>query len=305
LAQPVNAKAALRYLLNRKDNKTTPYLGQQAQLLRTISRHWIKTPADDTAALRGFASGLAIKRGNMVEKNRTRLRQLDLPANLNALLLLPARVLREIKRADTGSRIEALRMMLALAVEFLIVAPMRAENLVGIEIDRHIVEIGRGRIRNRHIVIPAHETKTNAPFEMTIPQESCALLDAYLNTYRARLAPLPAPWLFPDAKGKLRSTAAYSKAISDFIYRETGIRMNVHLFRHLAAKVYLDAHPDDIETVRRILGHKSTSTTLRSYAELRTDHAFRRYNQTITALRDRLNAVTPAQSRPKGSGDRK
>ena len=68
--------------------------------------------------------------------------------------------------------------------------------------------------------------------------------------------------------------------------RETGIRMNLHLFRHTAVKLHLEAHPEDIETARRLLGHKSVTTTLRSYAETRTAAAFRRYDEVIRRVRE-------------------
>ncbi len=62
--------------------------------------------------------------------------------------------------------------------------------------------------------------------------------------------------------------------------------MNVHLFRHLAAKFYLEAHPDDVETVRRLLGHGNEATTRRHYAEIKTAAAFRRYDSVIARLRE-------------------
>ena len=43
--------------------------------------------------------------------------------------------------------------------------------------------------------------------------------------------------------------------------------------------------PDDLETARRILGHKSLKTTLRSYADIKTAAAFRKYDDLIARLR--------------------
>jgi integrase len=50
-----------------------------------------------------------------------------------------------------------------------------------------------------------------------------------------------------------------------------------HQFRHLAAKLYLDEHPEGFETVRRLLGHKSIETTMRFYRELEAALASKRY----------------------------
>jgi integrase len=296
LVQPANAKAALRYLLGRKGGKTTPYLGQQAQLLRTIARHWVKVSADDLAALRGFATGLATKQRGMVAKNRAKLRQFDLPATKQAFLDLPGRVAQEVEKKDTGSRKDALRVMLALAVGLLTASVLRADNFTGLEVGRHLVEIRRGRTRVWHIVIPAAEAKTNAPYETKLPERIYGLLESYLQTYRLRVNASPGPWLFPGPTGR-RNTTTFSKLISNFVQREVGIRLNVHLVRHVAVKLHLDEHPEDIETARQLLGHRSSTTTLRSYAELRTDQAFLRYEQTISALRDQADRVA---AKPRG-----
>ena len=63
--------------------------------------------------------------------------------------------------------------------------------------------------------------------------------------------------------------------------------MTPHQFRHLAAKLYLDQHPDGGESVRRLLGHKSLQTTMRYYRELESVLAGRRY----AALLDELMAA--------------
>lgn len=62
--------------------------------------------------------------------------------------------------------------------------------------------------------------------------------------------------------------------------------MNVHLFRYLATKLHLETYPEDIETVRQILGHRSITTTLRSYTDIKTAAAFRRYDDIIAGLRE-------------------
>jgi integrase len=58
----------------------------------------------------------------------------------------------------------------------------------------------------------------------------------------------------------------------------------MHQFRHLAAWIYLRAHPGDYETVRRLLGHKNVATTIRFYQEMEKLTASRRYNEIVTEL---------------------
>jgi integrase len=293
LVEPANALAALRFQRARQGGSITTSLEQQAWLLCTIARHWVKS-SGEAAELSVIAGRLKAKQKGMTERNRTRLRQFDLDSNLAALLHLPATVLSQARREDTGDATEARRVLLATAIEFLIVAPMRVDNLTSMEHERHIVQFGRGRCRNRHIIIPAHETKTETLFEMILPSDSGAILDAYLKTFRSRVCSVPSEYLFPNSDGGRRSTVAFSRAISQFIEKETGLKMHAHLFRQLAGKIHLDANPSDIETVRRVLGHRTTATTARYYAEQRTGQAFQQYDRTIAGLRASSDSGTAA-----------
>jgi integrase len=61
--------------------------------------------------------------------------------------------------------------------------------------------------------------------------------------------------------------------------------VNAHLFRHIGAKLYLDAHPGAYEVVRRVLGHRSMDTTTGFYTGLETAAAVRHFDETILRLR--------------------
>ena len=300
LTEPDNAKRALRFFLDRAGGKTK-YLHQQATLLKTIARHWVKAPDEQIEKLAGFASNLHVKQTGMTDKNRARLRQFDNIANVLALANLAPRVFQEVKKADDGLRRNAVRVMLAMAVELLLVAPMRIDNLAGLDLDRHLAQVQVGRSTATHIAIPAAETKNSRPFELELSAMTLRLMSIYRQTYRARLAPSGSSLLFPNEMAQRRSTIAFAQAIAAFIERETGIKMNVHLFRHLSAKLHLEKHPADIETVRRVLGHSSTVTTLRAYADLRTKSAFDRYGAIIANLRE--YGIRPGRRDPRAPSD--
>lgn len=293
LVQEPNARAALRHLLDRNFQAKTKHLAGQARLIQTIARHWVKTCVDDVR-LGQMASALKVPSSGMVERNRVRLLQFDLPDNVNALLRLPAQVLREVERKPTGSREEALRVMFAVAVEILIMAPMRLRNLTRLELGAHLIETRRGGARVLHIVIPSADTKTKAPYEMPLPKESQVLIDRYVALYRPRIFARQSARLFPGRSGGVRAFGTFSTNIARFILKETGIVMHTHLFRHLAGKLYLDANPNDIETVRRFLSHKSTNTTLRSYVSLTATHAIERYDRLVASLRSAMKPIPPA-----------
>jgi integrase len=309
LVDPANAKAALAHLYQRKASQTTPYLGQQALLLVTIARYWVSANAADIAALRDFSTALTPKRAGMVPRNRERLRQFDLPANITTLVHLPIRVLQQVQRSDSRTYTDALRVMLAIAVKLLLITAIRADNLCGLDLDCHFITVRRGRADVRYIKIPSTESKNGEVIERSVPQDTCARLDIYLKIYRPLLTTSPSTLLFPGMTGRRRTTSCLSHSVGEFVYRETGIRLHSHLFRHVAAKIYLDRYPNGIETVRQILGHKSTATTLRSYAENRTDQAFKKWDLTLDSLRNGPKIThTPKntlQNRQRRPGDTK
>jgi integrase len=287
LVKPENAKRALRFFWDRAGQVKKESVHQLALLLRSIARQWAEASTSYLNLIDGLCRGLAVKKSGMTDKNRQRLRQFDNPDNVDALLTLPDRILRRVRKADRGGRRDAVRVMYAVAVELLTVAPMRIRNLTLIEAERHLVHTRLGASPAIHLVIPGEETKNGEPFEVALPDRSAKLLAVYLRNYRHRLTSVPSPWLFPGYGGKQRSVDRFSALISAFVLRETGVKMHVHLFRHLAVNLHLDANPEDVETARRILGHKSLRTTLRAYADMKTAAAFKRYDEMISTLRER------------------
>jgi integrase len=61
--------------------------------------------------------------------------------------------------------------------------------------------------------------------------------------------------------------------------------------RHIGAKLYLDENPGAYEVVRRLLGHKSMSTTVNNYTGLETDSAVKHYDAVILGIRDAIGRL--------------
>jgi integrase len=57
--------------------------------------------------------------------------------------------------------------------------------------------------------------------------------------------------------------------------------VNAHLFRHIGSKLFLDANPGGYEVIRRVLGHKKISTTMRFYTGFEGKAAARHFDQVI------------------------
>src|SRR5262249_24333436 len=152
-----------------------------------------------------------------------------------------------------------------------------------------------------HIIVEPEAVKNDVPLDFPLPPAITALLETYLAKFRPRLATPGCTALFPGRKGGSKSLNGLRDQICKAIRRRTGIEMHPHLFRHAAAKLFLETHPGDYEEVRRILGHRSIATTIKFYTPLETAAAVRRYDEIILKLweRAKTNEQDPAsQSRP-------
>lgn len=80
----------------------------------------------------------------------------------------------------------------------------------------------------------------------------------------------------------------FAKRVSARVRRETGLEMNLHLFRHLAAKIFLDAPAGQYEAVRHLLGHAASSSALSAYTGFEAGTPTRLYSEIISEAQRRL-----------------
>ena len=75
--------------------------------------------------------------------------------------------------------------------------------------------------------------------------------------------------------------------------------MTPQQFRHVAAKFYLDEHPEDFETVRALLGHAFAKTTL-IYAGNSSERASKVHSRFVLEQRTRLKLKGKGKRRRQG-----
>ena len=75
-----------------------------------------------------------------------------------------------------------------------------------------------------------------------------------------------------------------SKDISKRLWKELGLEITPHRFRHAAAYIMLKADPGNYELVCRVLGHRNIATTRNFYIGLETLEATRLYGEMVTDL---------------------
>jgi hypothetical protein len=121
-------KEGLRFFLERNGNRRTPAIGGIAAALIAIARHHVRVEPPRLERLVAIVRRLAPDRRGLAAVNRARLRQLDDSGNVRALLMLPATLMR-MAVADSDRQRGAIQAQLAVAIEILLMAPMRLGNL--------------------------------------------------------------------------------------------------------------------------------------------------------------------------------
>lgn len=294
LVTPEAAKAALRGQYERNGGRKTGQLANYARTLTNAARHWVKVPVEDIDKLRALARSITPKTGGLTDKNRTRLRQFDSQDAVQRLIGLPGLVFAALPPTGRLSPAQALRAQSALAVAILILgAPLRIKNLASLQLGAHVLETrpiglggtaGKGAATTRHIVLPAHEVKNARDLEFTLPSGLCKYLDTYVSRCLPILVRGGSTYLFPNTSGGAKREDGLSVQIKTFIKRETGLIVNAHLYRHLAAKLYLERNPGDYPVVQMLLGHKDLQTTLRAYVGMEQGDAIKRFDKMMGDL---------------------
>jgi len=284
-----NAKTALRFHLDRAEGETTVQVHDLAILIKTLAKHWVRVDEEHLDALKVLCSKVSPDIKGMTPKNRGRLRQFDDQKNVRLLLDFPAQEIERAIVADQGRRLDAVRVQIAMAIGLLLMMPVRAANLVGLHLDRHIQRTRAGKNGVVHVVIPSHEVKNGEELEFELPGEIVRLLDLYLRDFRPRLTDDENRWLFPGrSPGSHKAIMTMGEQIRVRVFEGAGLKVNLHLFRHIAAKLYLDRMPGGYEVVRRLLGHRSSETTIRFYAGMESKSASRHYDEVILQLKKDL-----------------
>jgi integrase len=280
----------LRFYVDRPEGKAMKHAQDLAYVLLAVARHWVKVDPEHLAALKKICRRLDHGRGQMTETNRAKLRQFDDPANVRALVTLPERLLAKSRSPATPSRAQALKVQTAVAIELLLMVPIRLGNLARLDMDRHLIRsVGGGAV---HLAIPGSEVKNGVNINAVLPGTTVRLIDLYIERYRPVLANERSRWLFPGESDGPKSRHGLGHQISSCIKRECGLNVHPHLFRHIAAKLYLDAHPGAYGVVRLVHGHKSVDTTTRYYCGMETQSALRHFDEHILKLRTQSSAAS-------------
>jgi integrase len=268
-------KLAMKWLWERNGNKTSRTIGEIAWTIRCIAVKHLKC---DDATAESYAEAietLRVHQAGLSEKNNAALKQIDDPRTVVRLLNYPDELFEAAEKAS-GQK-ACLLAQTAVATLILIFAPMRLKNLNELRIDENLTWIDD----RLHIHVPAEDVKNGEELNFIIPRGPSNRVREYIDRYRSMFRPEANPFLFPGRNGRPKDVTTLRRQITGTLFEYTGIRLTPHQFRHVAAKLLLDARPGHYEVVRKLLGHKSLSTAYAHYTGAETQAAIDLYDQVI------------------------
>ena len=112
-----------------------------ARTLKAITRHHVKVGQTTLDEMTTIIKRIEVLTKGLTRRNRDRLRPFDDPANLQALIELPQRLMKEAGSGKLGPR-TALLAQTAAAIEILLMEPIRLRNLLSLEFDKNLIWSG-------------------------------------------------------------------------------------------------------------------------------------------------------------------
>lgn len=310
LATRESVNTICEFFIERSGRPDCVQLNAFLRVLGPIARFHLKDAvlADWISRRAKRLSGGQGRRVGMTEKNRRRLAVFRDPQQVRQLMLLPFRLLKRARSGILPPAHAARLVRAAVAIELEIMCPIRLTNLAQLDIDRHFVRAHRGRAAAAHLFIPGSQTKNGEDIELELPRPTMDVVDLYVAEYRNLLISPESRGrkpriLFPMTDGQAKAGRVLADSICRILQRELGITFNMHLFRHLGCYLYLRAHPGQIDVMRRVLGHRDATTTMRFYAFIEQSDAFRIFDQHVLQIRKEM--LRPSRGGPssrRGAG---
>jgi len=284
LIQIAVISAAVRHMIARHDGKFPSGLSNILATIMAIARHYLKldkTIIDKIAAAQSqVGDQLGMNRSSMSEKSQRRMNQFEARDNILRLTNLPMSLLQRAEKA-AGNKSGTVGAMIAAAIAILLCCPMRVKNLSNLHMKEDLTIVREGRSVVILVHVSPDKTKGRQAIDAVIEPPYSTVIARYISHHRKYAADELSDWLFPSISGVPRTPAYFGELLKERIFRETGLIMNVHLFRHFSAYVFLEAHPGSYEDVRRVVGHAKMDTTTSFYAPASTKATFKRYGDVL------------------------
>ena len=294
LVTPVNVKCILRRRLESVDGEENTFNHNLGKALVQIAYEWVKTDRAVLDELKRLAGKLPVPVIGLTNKNKRFLRQFDDPQALRRLAELPEKLWTEVKRDGKPSFRTLAKAQAALAIAILTYMPVRLQNLTNLAFDIHLF-LRPGADAISTLELSNSEVKNKMELAFDIPHRVAKMLIEYRERIAPKIIGHRPMRLFVNADGAPKSDKTVAYLIGSYSKRRAGIVLTPHQFRHLCAKVQLDAAPGAFEIVKQFLGHRSIKTTANAYAGIDSRRAARHHQRLID------EAIAPQSPRSQQS----
>ena len=305
LLTPDNVKRILRYRLEGVDGKENTFNHTLGRALVQIAYEWVKVEPSVLAEIKRLVGKLPVPALGLTGKNKRFLRQFDDPKVLLRLVELPERLWTEVKRDSKPSFRTLAKAQAALAIAILTYIPLRQQNLADLAFDTHLfLRTGPGAIST--LELSNAEVKNKMELAFDIPTRIAKMLLEYRDRIASQIIGHRPVCVFVNVEGSPKAPKALAKLIASYAQKRAGIVLTPHQFRHLSAKILLDAEPGAFEIVRQCLGHRSIKTSANAYAGIDSRRAARHHQRLIERATEaqmppRRQAQSVRRMRKKGT----
>jgi integrase len=292
LVTPDNFKRIMRRRVELVDGAPNSFNQSLGIALVLIAREWVKVDGAVQAELKRLLSKVPAPRQGLTDKNKGFLRQFDDPSNMRRFVQLPEQLWAEVKRERGPSYRTLAKAQAALAIAILTYMPIRLQNLLALEFERHLfVRTGRGA--KSTLELSSAEVKNDIDLVFEIPPQVVKMLVEYRDRVMPKIIGEIPTRLFVNVDGTPKEEKGLGFLITKYARRRAGITLTPHQTRHLGAKVLLDDQPGGFEIVRQLLGHKNLHHTVSSYAGIDSRRAGQHHQRLIEKA---LSAQSPSRS---------
>jgi integrase len=302
LVSPEHFKRILRQRFEAVGGGENAFNRDLAEVLVQIGREWVKVQPSVLTELKRLTGKVPMPKPGLTPKNKAALHQFDNPAVLQRLIDLPKRLWAEVRREAAPNFRTLAKAQAALGIVILTYMPVRPENLSKLAFGVHLflreearatssLELSAGEVKNK---------ETEVAFD--VPLQVVKMLIEYRDRIAPKVIGHRPERVFVNADGSPKSQAMVALLIKSYLARRAGIVLTPHQFRHLSAKIMLDAEPGSIENVGQMLGHKNRKTTANFYGGIDSRRAARHHQSLIERT---LDAQRPVARRKKRLTSRK
>ncbi len=280
LCRPDRVREVLERVGKRLNQRQGSSIGQMAVVLLCAGRA-AKLADEDLRRLAHLEKQVRAKR-QMGERTHQRLTAMSDDHTLRALINLPARLMREAERRGEVDIRSARLVRCALYLQILLDTGLRSGNVVGLDLERHVVRTTAGGLT---VMISGAELKNGQEVVADLRPETVRMLQVYVDRYRCvHAGKAVTSWLFPREDGSNWTTMAANTTLQDVTGKVLGVAVNPHLVRSLILEILERMHPGALALGRDVLGHKSIATTEAHYARRLPARARQRHQCTLDAF---------------------